>query len=460
MALAVRQRGDAHRRWAWSPGSRTAVIVALLLSLAAAALVVYVLHTQRFTAILDPHGYDYLARTLARGHGWGYGNSAYRPPGYPVFLAGVYLLVGIPHGHGVFTAARLAEAVLATFTVGMIGLLALQVAGRVAALIALAIAAVYMPLVLVGVSLLSESLFLPLMLAATNCALRARASRHPYRWIAAAGLFSGLAALTRGNGIVLGLALAVVVWTRRPRRSWRSALGPVVLLLVMSLTIAPWTIRNAYAQHAFIPVTDELGNTLKGTYNDLSLKQKFVWSGHGYSNYRSIQNDRHLSEAQRGSRLTSAVIDFIGHHPLYLPDGMFWNTVRLLDLQSRRASRSIAAVDADASAAFADIGVVNFWIVGALAILGGLTLLARRAPRSLWLVPLLMWASVAPVNGGTPRFRAALDPFVILLAAFAIEGGARALMARRKPEQTPGKSPRQRRPRRRAVDLCAGKLRT
>jgi 4-amino-4-deoxy-L-arabinose transferase-like glycosyltransferase len=408
------------------------LIVALLLLLAVAVRVVYVLHTQRFTAILDPHSYDYLARTLARGHGWGYGNSAYRPPGYPVFLAGVYLLVGIPQGHGVFTAARLVEAGLATVTVGLIGRMALALAGRVAALIAMAIAAVYVPLVLVGVSLLSESLFVPLMLAATNCALRARVSKRRYRWIVAAGLFTGLASLTRGNGIVLGFALGVVVWTRRPRRSWRSALGPVALLLVMALTIAPWTIRNAYAQHAFVPVTDELGNTLKGTYNDRSIERKFVWSGHGYSNYQSIQNDKHLTEAQRSSRLTSAVIDFIGQHPLYLPEGVFWNTVRLLDLQGRRESRAIAAVDVDATAAFADIGVVNFWIVGAVAILGAFTLLARRVPRSVWLVPLLMWASVAPVNGGTPRFRAALDPFLILLAAFAIEATARALLRRRK----------------------------
>ena len=43
------------------------------------------------------------------------------------------------------------EAVFSTISLGLIGLMALQVAGRVAALISLAIAALYIPLVIVGV---------------------------------------------------------------------------------------------------------------------------------------------------------------------------------------------------------------------------------------------------------------------------------------------------------------------
>src|SRR5947209_1002484 len=148
------------------------LLAALLLTVALVVRVLYVLHTRNYVPRVDAHSYDYLAQTLAKGHGWGYGHSAYRPPGYPIFLAGIYLLVGLPHG--VYTDARLVEAVFATLTVALIGAMALQVAGRVTMLISLAIAAVYLPLVLIGVSLMSESLFVVLVLAATNCALRAR----------------------------------------------------------------------------------------------------------------------------------------------------------------------------------------------------------------------------------------------------------------------------------------------
>ena len=33
------------------------------------------------------------------------------------------------------------------------------------------------------------------------------------------------------------------------------------------LTILPWTIRNAVVMHHFIPVSDETGITIVGTYN-------------------------------------------------------------------------------------------------------------------------------------------------------------------------------------------------
>ena len=34
------------------------------------------------------------------------------------------------------------------------------------------------------------------------------------------------------------------------------------------MTVAPWTIRNAYELHAFVPTTTQLGWALAGTYND------------------------------------------------------------------------------------------------------------------------------------------------------------------------------------------------
>jgi 4-amino-4-deoxy-L-arabinose transferase-like glycosyltransferase len=425
---------------AWrEPRARFAIIAGLLLLVALVVRVIYVLHTQNYVARQDAHSYDYLAKQLARGKGWGYPNSAYRPPGFPAFLAGIYLVVGIPNGD--YTAARIVEAVFAMVTAGLIGLMVWQLAGRVAALVALAIAALYIPLVLVGVALMSESLFVLLVLAATNCALRARAvalpaTGHPYRWIVAAGVFSGLAALTRGNGIVLALALALIVWIARPRWAWRSLAAPLLLIAVSLLTIAPWTIRNASAQHAFIPVTDELGNTLKGTYNDLSAKQRFVWWGHGYSNYKSIQHDKRLTESERDSREISAVLSYIGKHPLYPVEATFWNTMRLLDLQGRRVSRMTAYADTFATAGVADAGVVNFWIVAVLAIAGAFCLAARRIPRSLWAVPLILWASSAPIVTGTPRHRAALDPFVILLAAIAVQAIVTALLRWREPARS------------------------
>ena len=60
----------------------------------------------------------------------------------------------------------------------------------------------------------------------------------------------------------------------------------------------------------------------------------------------------------------------------------------------------------------------------ALALAGAFTSAARTAPRWLWLMPVLMLASVIFVVGET-RFRAPIDPFVVLLGAVAIAEFAR-----------------------------------
>jgi 4-amino-4-deoxy-L-arabinose transferase-like glycosyltransferase len=433
-----------------APPGRRYLAAGVLLLAGLAARVAYVLHTSKFVPLEDASNYDRLARGLATGHGWTMGNSAYRPPGYPFFLGAVYKVVGVPakssykHIAGTFggwTDPRLVEACLAAVTVGLIALLAYQVVGHRAALVSLAIGAVYLPLIVVGVSLMTESLLVPLTLAATNCAVYAREAERRTRWIVLAGLFAGLSALTRGNGIVVGVGLAFVVWTVKPRRSLPSLAAPALLLAVMALTIMPWTIRNAIAQHAFIPVTTELGATLSGTYNSYAAKHDYAWeAGHLYPDYRSTRNNHKLTEVQRNSRLTGFVLSYIGRHPAAVPEAMFWNTVRLLDLAGRRRSRETAHVDVSATANVADLSVYSFWVVGLLALAGVFTKAVRRVPRSLWLVPFLIWLSEAPITTGTPRFRAALDPWFILLAASGLLALARVPVAafRRRTVRSPG----------------------
>jgi apolipoprotein N-acyltransferase len=72
----------------------------------------------------------------------------------------------------------------------------------------------------------------------------------------------------------------------------------------------------------------------------------------------------------------------------------------------------------------ADVSGVAFLLFLALAVAGAFTRAARGAPRWLWLMPVLMLASVVFVVGET-RFRAPIDPFVVLLAAVAIAEFAR-----------------------------------
>ena len=70
------------------------------------------------------------------------------------------------------------------------------------------------------------------------------------------------------------------------------------------------------------------------------------------------------------------------------------------------------------------------YVAFALALVGLIAIVRRALPRGpvfLWLVPLLMLAGVLPILG-TPRYRAPIDPFIVLLAAL----GLVALAARRR----------------------------
>jgi hypothetical protein len=118
-------------------------------------------------------------------------------------------------------------------------------------------------------------------------------------------------------------------------------------------------------------------------------------------------------------RLRSAALRYIDDHPLYPLKVGYWNTVRMLDLAGRRRSRATAAT-IGVEHRWADAGVICFWAFAALALAGAATRLARQAPAWLWVMPAALFVSVVFLAVETPRYRTAIDPFIVLLAAAAL----------------------------------------
>jgi 4-amino-4-deoxy-L-arabinose transferase-like glycosyltransferase len=367
------------------------------------------------------HRGDYsTSHRRGTGAGASIGPTAYFPPAFPYLLAAVDLVDGHRTEAGpAVQPARYLNAVLGTVAVGLVGLVALEAFGPVVGLIALGLAAVYPVFIELSGTVYSENLLIPLMLAAVWAGLRARRSGRPLRWVAAAGVLGGLATLTHQNGFVVVLALIPLVWGVR-----RTLVAPALLVGAAVLTIAPWTIRNAIVMHSFIPVSDEIGLTLAGTYNPTSAHDPQI--PYRWRYYKAIPSDAGLYRAARGetepqlsSKLERAARHYIQHHPAAPPAAAYHNTRRLLEIEGSFAWRA-AAYDIGISGGTAKIGVVSFWLVLLLAIAGAVTRLARAAPRWLWAVPILYYLSVVFVNAETPRFRAPIDPFLIMLAACAI----------------------------------------
>ncbi|HEX3317873.1 MAG TPA: glycosyltransferase family 39 protein [Solirubrobacteraceae bacterium] len=423
--MAGRTRG--YRRAVWA-----------LLALALCVRLAFVAATPAYTPVHDDHDYDRLACAVLEGDGYRSVGpptppgrcvgtdalakpTAYRPPLYPLTLAGVYA-VAAPIHMDRWTAARVVQAFIGTLGVALIGLVAGLVWGRRVALAALAVAAVHLPFAMVGASLVSETLFIVLELGAIACALLARRGERRWRWIVAAGLLTGLAWLTRSNGLLLLPPLGIAAWTAlRPQGRRTAALAVAAFLAVVGLTISPWTLRNAEALHGFVPVATEAGSTLVGTYNDTARLDQVDpgawWLPREVPKVRAYLH-RTPGEPARDRGLTAMAVSYMASHPFYVARVVIRNTLRMAQLTPPSDWRA-AGAGIDMPAAAGLLTAAWFWMVLVLAIAGLALGAARGTPRFLWLLAALMYASAAIVISGV-RFRMPVEPFVVMLAGVAL----------------------------------------
>lgn len=374
----------------------------------------------------DPGDYVRLGKLLAHTHSFGTtvlaaggGPTAFRPPLYPLFVGGVFSVAG---DH--VLVLRLVQAAVGTVTVALIGLVACQLWDRRIALIALVLAAFYLPLFLAGSSVLSESIFLPIELGAVAAALEHR--RHPrgVRWPVVCGALLGLAVLARPNSGVLLLPLALLLW--RPRTRPRAEVRPGAAVLVLCLTavvvVAPWQVRNVVVMHAFVPVSDLDGFDIAGVYN-ASARHNSTYPASfqvpsSLAEYAPLFRDTSLQEVELSHKLRSGGLRYLKHNPTYFFEVVFWNSFRLFDLSGPSYARLVGQFIGYDSW-LTDAALFSYYVVGLLAVAGAFTARARRVPLAVYLCPLLLIASTVVVLG-TSRYRAPIEPFIVLLASLAI----------------------------------------
>lgn len=380
----------------------------------------------------DPADYERIALSVSDGEYPGRteglpGPTAYRPPLYPVSLGVAYALApGVEER----TWARLLQALAGTVTVWLVGVLALlTVRRRRVAHAGMAVAALWPPMWLYGGAFLSEVLFVPLVLATLVAALRWRETRSPL-WLVGCGVLLGLATLTRVNGIALALPLAFALWpTGAGGPRIRRAYPVLAMLAVAALTIAPWTIRNAVVFDRFVPVATEDGYTLAGTYNEVARAQtRFPAAWVNWyqvpSNLREIRRHRN-DEIVWNDALRDKALRYARDHPGYVPKVAWWNLRRVFDAAGLDWLRFEFAAGYGLPGWTARLELLTFWPVALLALLGLATPAARRLPRWLLLVPLVLLLPI--LLTGYMRFRAPIDPLLALLAGCALATAYSAL---------------------------------
>ncbi len=384
----------------------------------------------------DQYSYYRYGSDIAHGRGYiGYLTgepTAYYPIGYPAVLGALYFFViHTPLPDDLLLATSLFHVLLSTVSVLLVFAVGRRIAGIRAGLVAALVLALFPNIVFQVSTVQLETTFIFLVLVAMVVVLEHDWSTGPPSRgrLLAFGAALGAAVLVRPFALVLVVGVAAAVASGRA--GWRSVVGAVAVpVAVVALISLPWTIRNHVQMGAFIPSSTNMGDTLCLDRN-LDATGGFRFADHDGC------VDPKLAEVPRNRGNTRKAIEFVLQHP----DREALQIVRRARIMFQDDHDGIVAVQTLGGGAFLSERVVDvaepvadwyFYGVVALAILG-LPQLARPEERArrwilasgtfgLLAIPLLLW--------GNPRFHLPLAPFLVLLAALAVDAGIRRLRSR------------------------------
>ncbi len=212
----------------------------------------------------DSHTYWELAKTIAHGEPYQYLSEdarVFRTPGYPVLLSPLFMIYG---DEPPVLAARVLNAVLSTISVALAGLWATQLFDARAGLITGWLLALYPGSIALGIFVLSEAPFCPLMLGQLllwTHAWQTPNSKRSMTYALLAGLLAAAAVLMRPSWLLFtpwALALALICFQQRRRQL---VLGTAVCVTLI-LGMLPWWIRNSQVTGQFVPTTLQVGASL------------------------------------------------------------------------------------------------------------------------------------------------------------------------------------------------------
>lgn len=407
-------------------------------------------------AFRDPSAYQMLGDSLANGDGYSYFTgpggevpagrypTAYYPPGYPLFLGALFWLVDLlPFDVDHLSAATMANAALSTLTLPLVFALGRRLNGVTAGLVAAGALAVLPNTIFHTGVVLTESLFLLLLVLMLLLAVPTRAlTQAPGTLrLVTVGVLFALTALVRPVSLVLLPAFLFLWWPS----SWRVALRRTAIVLAAAVVvILPWTVRNAITMDSPVLISANLGDNLCIGYND-DATGGFTAPPAYCDDHKDVP--RPQFEIQRQDENLGDSIDWILDHPSRLPGLVFWRGYYTLsdDHDGLAAVQDYGDVPwmaprTERLLAFAADAVyfalLGFALVGVAAVLRGRGDTDRR---QRFLVVTMVLSIVPPLlTFGDPRFKAPLYPLLALFGAVALVA---AWQARPAPQPDPEREP-------------------
>ena len=397
--------------WPWLAGIALTAFVLRIVYMLTIAPPLYGLADEAF--------YYHAANLFVQGHGYSqslialfYGRyfpTALHPPLWPLLLSVVSVFTAPTAGAGSLTGAvadvhRGVTCLCGATVVLLVGLIGRRIGGWRVGLVGAGIAALYPHFIVADGDLLSEPLYG--VLAGVMVLLGYRFVDRPTQARAfGLGLVAALAALTRAEGLwfipVLVIPLAWQSGPHRFRLSLVAVLGALVLLV-------PWTVRNYFAFHRFVPVANS-GAVIAGSNNHCAYYGSHIGSWQGECAH--VPGETQLTpEIVVSSTQTSQGIDYATDHPAR---AVLVAAVRLLRVWSLYDPN----YEAIGQQTMLKIGL-GMWYVILIAAVYGLVALRRRGHRILILIAPAIVVSIAAILGDGPD-RLRYDAEVPLIAVAA-----------------------------------------
>lgn len=401
---------------------RKSHITLLVLSICLLALTARLAYTAAFVTFAaspeyDGLSYDVLARNLARGFGYTQnGPTAFRPPGYPLLLAGVYALVGER-----LEMVRLLQAaigaVLAALTYATAVVLFRQ--WSVAVLAALGVA-LHPLLIYLSGSILTETVFVTLIMAVVWLMVISPTGLTAPRALAL-GLLLGMLVLIRPSALIFAGLVALWCAFSAPLRS-RAVRHAAIIVIGVALFILPWTVRNYLQFEALIPLATEGGVTFWSGNNALATggvvePSAATWPGPDPP--AGLRGWPELSERESENRFYASALAWIQAHPKDFLALLPKKLVRAWSLAYGNEAR------ADNLPRWVAVAYLLFPLTALAGLLLSLPAWRRLAP--IYLLLASFTVTTLAFYGST-RQSAALFPSAAILAAYAIVSAYRFIV--------------------------------
>jgi 4-amino-4-deoxy-L-arabinose transferase-like glycosyltransferase len=443
---------------------RTYLPIISIFGLALLVRIIYNLTVARhYIPEIDAVLYHTLAKNLVTYHCFCYiphRLTTSRSPLWPFIMSVIYFITGPTNFY-----ARLFLSFLGSATCVLVYLFAKDIFGKRIALITGVIAAIYPGLFIYDGWLYLESLYTFLMVAFTYSLYRLqrnaqwqwitsdniflvillywlqRASRR--RWMILSGVLLGLAVLARPNGeflIILLFAWALVILLAK-MVPWQTIIKcTLIILCIAAMLIAPWTLRNYKVTHTFILVAALGGNVLSGVYNDTALKEGGIWEPlekirpkidfHGHSCCDYTGEADHINYA----------LHWISTHISSMPYLLSLHFINMWKPYTGEAGFPFEEFPTRISSQIVLNMIPIMYVPIFLLAAFGLLVTWKRWKKHLFVVYLVIALNIIQNVAfyGSSRFRAPIEPLLVLLAGGAIwwltcnEPGTRRYIFRKK----------------------------